>query len=284
MPELVIAYLGPKGTYTEWATIAYKDHYLKHHGTVLLDSHRSIQGAFQALSRGDAQWAVVPVENSVEGSVGSTLDCLWATPKVQIQQALVLPIHHSLISKAPDLQAVTRVYTHPQSLAQCQLWIEKNLPQAQLIPTSSNTEALESIRQEAPIGYAAIASARAAEIYGLPILASSIHDYPDNQTRFLVIGFHVEEEPITTNTSLAFSLYANRPGVLNQVLDCFARRNINLAKIESRPTKTSLGAYLFFLELESSQSEPHVQEALEEIKELTEHLKVFGSYTILSLE
>ena len=284
MSELVIAYLGPKGTYTESATIAYRDHHLKHNGTVLLDPHRSIQGAFQALSRGDAQRAVVPVENSVEGSVGTTLDCLWATPKVQIQQALVLPIHHSLISKAPSLQAVTRVYTHPQSLAQCQLWIEKNLPQAQLIPTSSNTESLESISQEAPIGYAAIASARAAQLYNLPILASSIHDYPDNQTRFLVLSLQPQEKPLATNTSLAFSLFANRPGVLNQVLDSFARRKINLAKIESRPTKTSLGAYLFFLELESSQSEPHVQEALEEIQKLTEYLKVFGSYTILPVE
>jgi prephenate dehydratase len=284
MPELVIAYLGPKGTYTESAALAYRDHHLKHDDTVLLDPHRSIQGAFQALSRGDAQRVVVPVENSVEGSVGTTLDCLWAIPKVQIQQALVLPIHHSLISKAPSLQAVTRVYTHPQSLAQCQLWIEKNLPQAELIPTRSNTEALESISQEAPIGYAAIASARAAQLYSLPILASSIHDYPDNQTRFLVISLHKEEQPIATNTSLAFSLYANRPGVLNQVLDSFARRKINLAKIESRPTKISLGSYLFFLELESIQSELRVQEALEEVQKLTEYLKVFGSYPILPVE
>jgi prephenate dehydratase len=283
MPELVIAYLGPKGTYTEWATLSYRDHHLKHEGTIVLDPHRSIQGVFQSLSRGDATLAVVPVENSVEGSVGTTLDCLWSTPEVQIQQALVLPILHSLISKAPTLQTITRVYTHPQSLAQCQLWLEKNLPQAQLIPTSSNTEALESISQEANMGYAAIASARAAQLFNLPILASSIHDYPDNQTRFLVIGLDAEEQPNATNTSLAFSLYANRPGVLNQVLDSFARRKINLAKIESRPTKTSLGAYLFFLELESSQSEPHVQEALEEIQELTECLKVFGSYTILPL-
>jgi prephenate dehydratase len=281
--ELVIAYLGPQGTYTESATLAYRDQYLKHHDTILLDPHRSIQGVFQALSRGGAQLAVVPVENSVEGSVGTTLDCLWSTPKVQIQQALVLPIHHSLISNALTLQEVTRIYTHPQSLAQCQLWIEKNLPEAQLIPTSSNTEALESIRQEASGGHAAIASARAAQLYGLPTLASSIHDYPDNQTRFLAIGFHVEEQFLATNTSLAFSLYANRPGVLNQVLDSFARRNINLAKIESRPTKISLGAYLFFLELESSQSEPHVKEALNEIKELTECLKVFGSYAIAHL-
>jgi prephenate dehydratase len=283
MPELVIAYLGPKGTYTEWATLSYLDHHLKHEGTIVLDPHRSIQGAFQALSRGDAAWAVVPVENSVEGSVGTTLDCLWSTAEVQIQQALVLPIHHNLISKAATLEDITRVYTHPQSLAQCQLWLEKNLPQAQLIPTSSNTEALESISQEVSAGYAAIASARAAKLFDLPILASSIHDYPDNQTRFLVIGLHAEEQANSTNTSLAFSLYANRPGVLNQVLDSFARRKINLAKIESRPTKTSLGSYLFFLELESNQSEPHVQEALAEIQELTERLKVFGSYTILPL-
>jgi prephenate dehydratase len=284
MPTLAIAYLGPKGTYTEWATLAYRDHHLKHDDTVLLDPHRSIQGAFQALSRSDAQRAVVPVENSVEGSVGTTLDCLWATPKVQIQQALMLPIHHSLISKAPSLQSVTRVYTHPQSLAQCQLWLEKNLPQAELIPTRSNTEALESIAQEASIGYAAIASARAAQLYNLPILASSIHDYPDNQTRFLVLSLQKEEQSTATNTSLAFSLFANRPGVLNQVLYSFARRKINLAKIESRPTKVSLGSYLFFLELESSQSEPHVQEALEEVKHLTEYLKVFGSYPILPIE
>jgi prephenate dehydratase len=283
MTELVIAYLGPRGTYTESATLAYRDQYLKHHDTILLDPHRSVQGVFHSLSRGDAQLAVVPVENSVEGSVGTTLDCLWSTPKVQIQQALVLPIHHSLISHAPSLQEVTKVYTHPQSLAQCQLWLEKNLPQAKLIPTSSNTEALESISQQASTGDAAIASARAAELYQLPILASSIHDYPDNQTRFLVIGLHREEQSIATNTSLAFSLYANRPGVLNQVLESFARRNINLAKIESRPTKISLGAYLFFLELESNQSDVQVKDALHEIRKLTECLKVFGSYAITYL-
>lgn len=275
-----IAYLGPTGTYTEAAAAAYASWLVAARGQKsCLRPYSSIIQALCAVAQGQAELAVVPVENSTEGSVAVTLDSLWRLDQLQIQQALVLPIAHALLSRAASLESLQRVYSHPQALAQCQQWLEQFVPTVQLVATQSTTEALGQIEQDNTAG--AIASPRASQIYGVPILASAINDYPDNCTRFWVLGL----QPATQGNyiSLAFSVPANVPGALVKPLAVFAQRGINLSRIESRPTKRSLGEYLFFIDLEGSLTQASVQAALAELPTYTEVLKIFGNYSILSI-
>lgn len=281
---IFIAHLGPSGTYTEQAALAYISRETEIMGKAVLCPYPSIAQTLKAVAQGQATLGVVPVENSVEGGVAITLDMVWRLD-MQIQLALEMPIIHALLSSAPNIESIETVYSHPQALAQCQGWLEQFLPTARLIATNSNTEALPQIEQDTKAG--AIASSRAAGIYHLPILASAINDYPDNCTRFWVVStqsmtsYHHSSNPIYT--SLAFSLGANIPGSLVKALQIFAQRGINLSRIESRPSKRALGEYIFFIDLESQMDSAAVQSALLELTTYTEVLKLFGSYRILSL-
>jgi prephenate dehydratase len=273
-----IAYLGPPGTYAESAALAYVHWFRQETGEEsLLCPYPSIAQALKAVARQQADLAVVPVENSIEGSVTMTLDTLWQLDKLQIQQALVLPIFHALLSKAEDIDKIQAVYSHPQALAQCQVWLETFLPMAQPIPINSTTEAVKYLDGDKTA--ATISSQRAAELYNVPILAFPINDNPDNCTRFWVLSLQPSQGG--THTSLAFSVRANVPGALVKPLQIFADRNINLSRIESRPTKRSLGDYLFFIDLEADPRQPSVQSALTELENYTETLKIFGGYTVL---
>lgn len=273
-----IAYLGPPGTYTEAATLAYADSLQQSQGfSCHLTPKATIAQTLQAAAAGEVAYAVVPVENSIEGGVTVTLDTLWQLDRLQIHQALVLPITHSLISRASNWEKITKVYSHPQALAQCQGWLAKQLPQAELVATQSTSEAVLHTRQEPMV--AAVASVRAAQLYELPVLAQAINDYPENCTRFWVLS--TQESNYGSHTSLAFSLPANVPGALLKPLQVFASRGINLSRIESRPTKLALGEYLFFIDLEADSHQSSVQSALEEIRGYTEVLKLFGSYDVL---
>jgi prephenate dehydratase len=275
-----IAHLGPPGTYAEAAALAYVGALEKEMGSEsVLCPYPSIAQTLHSVAQGQAHLAVVPVENSIEGSVAITLDMLWQLDKLQIQQSLVLPIRHALLSRASTIEAIQTVYSHPQALAQCQRWLEKFLPLVQLVPTNSTTEALQDLDKDYTAG--AITSQRAAQLYNLPVLASSINDYPDNCTRFWVLG--KQPSPGGSHTSLAFSLPANVPGVLVKPLQVFASRGINMSRIESRPTKRSLGEYLFFIDLEADASQSSVQAALSELASFTEILKIFGSYSVLPI-
>jgi len=288
---LRIAHLGPPGTYAEAAALACAGWLAQKTGREsVLCSCASIAQTLRSLHQGQAQLAVVPVENSIEGSVTMTLDTLWQLDTLQIQFALVMPIVHALLSHASNLQELRTVYSHPQALSQCQEWMERHLPTVQLIPTHSTTEALQSLVQDKTAG--AVASQRAAELYNLPILACPINDYPDNCTRFwllgqeaLAIGSDLVKSDLdgSTYTSLAVSVPANVPGALVKLLQIFAERNINLSRIESRPTKRSLGDYLFFMDLEADGNNPIVQTALAELATHTEKLKIFGSYRVLPI-
>ena len=276
-----IAHLGPPGTYAEAAALAYVGALEKEMSSEsVLCPYPSIAQTLHSVAQGQAHLAVVPVENSIEGSVAITLDMLWQLDKLQIQQSLVLPIRHALLSRASTIEAIQTVYSHPQALAQCQGWLEKFLPSAQLVPTNSTTEALQYLDKDYTAGV--ITSQRAAQLYNLPILASAINDYPDNYTRFWVMG----KQPSAggSHTSLAFSTPANVPGALAKPLQVFASRGINLSRIESRPTKRSLGEYLFFIDLEADASQAPVQDALSELASHTEILKIFGSYSVLPIE
>jgi prephenate dehydratase len=285
---LSIAHLGPPGTYAEQAAVLYANWLDKRTGIkAILRPYPSIAQSLQAVAVGQTQLAVVPVENSIEGSVTMTMDTLWQLDNLQIQSALVIPITHALISCATSLDDIKTVYSHPQALAQCQGWLGQFLPTVQLIASNSTTEALQQLEQDSTT--AAISSTRAAQLYNMPILASGINDYPENFTRFWVVsqgeadvGYHTPAAS-TSHTSLAFSVPANLPGALVKPLQVFAQLGINLSRIESRPTKRSLGEYLFFVDLEANATLPQMQSALVELSTYTEILKIFGSYNVLPI-
>jgi prephenate dehydratase len=277
MAQLSLAHLGPAGTYGEAAALAYLG---ATDVEATLQPYKTIPQAIDALDRHQADLAIVPVENSLEGSVTSTLDSLWRATDLQIQQALVLPIQHQLVTLATSLEQIEKVYSHPQALGQCQLWLDRHLPNAERIATNSTTEVLGNL---AELGKsAAIASARAAQLYGLPVLLGPIGDQPNNHTRFLVLG----HQPALsgTHTSLAFTLPANLPGALLAPLERFARCNINLSRIESRPTQRSLGEYLFFVDLQADGSDPKVAQVLKELTTCVENIKSFGSYRMMTVD
>lgn len=282
--SLAIAHLGPAGTYSEQAASFYLNWLKTNQGTdATLSAYPTISKSLQAVTTEQTHIAVVPVENSIEGSVSMTMDSLWQLDSLRIQQALVLPINHALISCANSLDNIQTVFSHPQALAQCQQWLAKFLPNANLIPSSSTTEALARLPQIPTT--AAISSHRAAQLYNLPILASKINDYPENCTRFWVVAQASQEKELfaLTHTSLAFSTSANIPGALVKALEVFAHLGINLSRIESRPTKRSLGEYLFFLDIEAPVNSTLMASALAELTSCTEVLKIFGSYSVLTV-
>ena len=307
-PSKTIAHLGPIGTNAETAALSYAKWLSQETNTeCTLCPYSTISQALEASASRQVDFSIVPVENSIEGSVTVTLDTLWRLDALRIKHALVLPISHALLSNAQNFNEIQKVYSHPQALAQCQLWLAKFIPAAQLIPANSTTEALQYLEDRS---IAAISSPRAAELYKLPMLASPINDYPDNYTRFWILGPNAGEignpeaadessiKSITksaptlildaspsncTHTSLAFSVPANMPGTLVKPLQVFASRGINLSRIESRPTKRSLGEYIFFMDVEADACSTLVRSALEELKNHTETLKIFGCYTVLSV-
>jgi prephenate dehydratase len=282
--NLKIAHLGPPGTYAEQAAFLYVNWLQTYEGITSKKSfelcpYPTIAQSLQAVIKRSANIAVVPVENSIEGSVNMTLDSLWQLDNLKIQLALVLPIQHTLVSRCTSLDNIKTVYSHPQALAQCQGWIAQFLPNVNLIASNSTTEALQ--RLEAELTTAAISSSRAAQLYNLPILAEGINDYPENCTRFWVVSTEENHTINCTHTSLAFSVPANVPGALVKVLEVFAHLGINLSRIESRPTKRSLGEYLFYLDIEADVNTVMIKSALGELQNYTEILKIFGSYTVL---
>ncbi|MGQ9866376.1 MAG: prephenate dehydratase [Pseudanabaenaceae cyanobacterium] len=275
-----LAFLGPVGTYSELAARRYQTQRMPAAEAI---AYPTIPLALQA-AREPHTWAIVPVENALQGSVTLTLDTLWDllppctlpdVPELQIQAALELPIRHALLGQ--DWGQIRAVHSHPQALAQCRDWLATHLPQAVAVPTASTSEGAIAARESPQV--AAIASPHAADLYGLRVLATEIDDRPENRTRFWVLG----KTPPTvtgTHTSLAFSTRRNAPGALLAPLQVFADRHLNLSRIESRPTRRSLGDYVFFLDIEAPGNHPAMAEALAVLPEIVETLKIFGSYTI----
>jgi prephenate dehydratase len=283
MTAMILAHLGPTGTYAETAALAYAKSLNASQQSTELVAYNTIAQAIEAVVSKEADLAVVPVENSIEGSVTMTLDALWRLDNLQIKQALVLSIEHQLISVAANLEQIQTVYSHPQALSQCQEWLGKHLPQAKQIPSNSTTEILAQLSGMSSA--AGISSPRAAALYKLPILAKAIGDRSENRTRFWVLGQQsTSNSPIvSSHTSLALTLPANVPGALLSVLAKFAMANINLSRIESRPTKRSLGEYLFFMDLEADGNDPLVAKILAELTANVEQVKLFGSYNVSSI-
>ncbi len=273
-----IAFLGPVGTYGEQAAIRLCA--LEGIEAPQFMPQVGIRAVVKAVAEGRCEAAVVPVENSVEGGVTACMDALWEHPELRVARALVLPIRHALLGSGP-LEGVSEVLSHPQALAQCSQWLGEQLPAALQLPTSSTADAARMVAGSR--FRAAIASLQAAEEHGLEVLAYPINDVAGNCTRFLLLrrGERTLAGPMA---SLAFSLHANRPGALLEALACFAHRDLNMTRIESRPSKREMGEYIFFVDLELPHGEAPLQQALEELQPLCEHLAVFGAYPISQLE
>ena len=275
---IFIAHLGPTGTFSEMAATAFANNFEPEVAT--LKAYPTIAQAIYATVAGETQYCVVPIENSIGGGVTITLDTLWEVDDIHVQQSFTLPVQHALISEASSVDNIQTVYSHPQALAQCREWLTKYLPKANLVRASSTAEPLPKLKEDSSAG--AIASLWGAKIYDLPVLAHPINDYTDNYTRFWILG----RQPWTGGqfTSLAFSLLSNEPSALLKPLQLFSALNINMSRIESRPTKRSLGDYIFFVDVEANAKDQTMRTALEVLKLHTAQLKVFGSYDLTKLE
>ena len=265
-----IASLGPRGTFSEEAVV-------KHFGgqaPVMLCT--SIDEVFRSVESGNVGYGVVPIENSTEGAVGRTLDFLLSTP-LKICGEVLLPVHQNLLSKSNDISTVKRIFSHAQSLGQCNRWLAQNCPHAKRVPVASNAEAAKMAQDDAES--AAIAGRAAAAHYGLSIIADNIEDEPNNTTRFVVISR--QEVPPSGNdkTSLVMST-RNVPGAIHELLTPLANNRVSMTRLESRPSRTGLWEYVFFLDMEGHQSEGNVARALEEMRELAAFLKILGSYPV----
>ena len=266
-----IAYLGPAGTFTELAALKYAPH-------SKLIACPTFAAVLKAVDAGEAEEGIVAIENSLEGSVNDTLDLLIHESSLFIRQELVLPIEHCLLVRPGTRETDIRViYSHPQALGQCRRFLESRFPQAAAVAAMSTAAAAEQLQQSQESA-AAIGTSRAAELYHMEVLARGIQDNPANVTRFVVLGHTDHPSTGDDKTSLCFSFGDDQAGLLHSAMGEFARRNINLAKIESRPTKQSLGRYIFLIDLNGHREDPVVKEAIEGLRAQTSMLKVFGSY------
>ena len=265
---LSVAFLGPRGTFSEEAAI-------KHFGAqVRARACASIDEVFREVEAEQIGHGVVPVENSTDGAVGRTLDLLLATPLTVCGEVL-LAVHQCLMSKESAPEAVQRVYAHAQSLAQCHEWLNRNLPHVQRTPVVSNAEGARQAAQEPHA--ACIGSHAAAELYDLQVLARNIEDQPNNTTRFVVIGHDAPVSSGRDKTSLAMSA-RNRPGAMHELLTPFAENGVDMTRLESRPSRTGLWEYVFFVDLKGHQQDANVARALEQLRDRASFLKILGSY------
>ena len=266
--SLRIAYLGPAGTFSHAAVN-------KHFGTLVeAVALPTFDDIFRAVDAGQADYAVVPVENSTEGAVGRTLDLMVATD-LSVCGEVKLRVNQNLLSNAGSLDKVTRVYSHGQSLAQCVQWLAQHLPAIPRIAVASNAEAARLAAAET--GAAAIAGENAGVIYGLATLAPHIEDEPNNTTRFWVLGRQHVGPSGSDETSLVMSC-PNRPGAVHKLLEPLARQGVSMSRFESRPARNGRWEYLFFVDLVGHRDDPPVAAALAELSQIAPFLKLLGSY------
>jgi chorismate mutase / prephenate dehydratase len=266
--QLVVAYYGPAGTFTHIAARG------KFGSGAQFDPYDTIADVFVAVEKKEADLGVVPIENTTAGVVPFTLDALMDS-KLQITAEVYVDIEHYLLSHERDLNDVVRVYSHPQPLAQCRLWLRANLPRAELIPVGTTARAAEVAAKEA--GSAAIGPALAGELHDLPVLVPRMHDQADNRTRFFVMGNASSPASGHDKTSLVFSLH-HEAGALFRALQVLASHGINMTFIQSHPTRQTQWEYLFFVDVEGHADTPSFAAALEELRRQTLAVRVLGSY------
>ena len=265
---LTVAFLGPEGTFTQAAAHKHFGHAIS---TTALNA---IDEVFRDVESEASQYGVVPIENSTEGIVNHTLDMFMQSP-LMICGEVELRIHHHLLGRGSELNQITRVFSHQQSLAQCREWLDANLPMAQRLMVSSNAEAAHQacLYDDA----AAIAGETAAEIHHLNVLKKNIEDQPDNTTRFLIIGRHSIAPSGDDKTSVLVSA-ANKSGSLYRLLEPLARHGVSMTRIESRPSHCVNWEYVFFLDMLGHKDDNNLQAALKALADAAELMKVLGSY------
>ncbi|SHE21034.1 Chorismate mutase I / Prephenate dehydratase [methanotrophic endosymbiont of Bathymodiolus puteoserpentis (Logatchev)] len=265
---LHVAYLGPEGTFTQQAAF-------KHFGqAVKAEPVSTIEAIFESVESDHCQFGVVPIENSTEGMVTHTLDRFVTSP-LQVCGEVALRINHNLLSNVENLSEITEVFSHRQSLAQCRKWLEENLPNVRCTEVSSNAEAARIASSQQ--GAAAIAGELSAEIYSVNLLECNIEDELNNTTRFVIVGNLTASSTGQDKTSLLIST-KNNPGALYSILEPFAKHNIGLTKIESRPSRQGLWDYLFFIDIDGHKTNQNVVLALDELQPRVTMIKVLGSY------
>jgi chorismate mutase / prephenate dehydratase len=267
---LKVAFLGPEGTFTQSAVLTHFGHSVR--GLPL----PSIDEVFHEVEAASADFGVVPIENSTEGTVNHTLDRFLTSP-LKICGEVELRIHQSIMGKMAALGRIERICSHPQSLAQCRVWLDDHLPNVERVAVSSNAEGARRARDEQ--GTAAIAGETAAEVYGLKILAAQIEDRPDNTTRFFVLGRKLFTASGADRTTLLVSIsHTDSPGALHRLLQPLADHRVSMTRIESRPSHRKKWDYVFFIDLEGHADEPHVAKALQELQKRASLYRILGSY------
>ena len=266
--KLRVVYLGPEATFTHLAAVKNFGKY------AIFTSAKSIADVFSEVEKGRSDYGVVPIENSTEGVINHTLD-MFVSSELKICSELLLEISHNLLSKASGLREIKRIYSHPQAIAQSRNWIEDNLPNAELVETSSTAKAAEMAEKDHEGG--AIASRLAASLYDLKIIAERIEDNVQNFTRFLVIGKSFPAKSGQDKTSILFSV-KDKVGALHDMLTPFRENNINLTKIESRPTKLRAWEYIFFVDFAGHVEDENVKLVLRQLERECLLLKILGSY------
>jgi prephenate dehydratase len=281
-----VGYLGPEGTFSEEAG---KNYAKKLEGKVDLYPYSTIHAVLFAVEKGEIAEAVVPIENSIEGTIAIVPDMLVKDVNLMIKQEMILPVQNYLLAqKGIHLKEITDIISNPPPLDQCQEFIRKYLPHAKLHLAYSTSDAVRQVATslgEKVIAhgkvkgsvFAAIGTAASAKLYGLKIIASKINARR-NETRFVVLSKNDHPRTGKDKTSIVFSITKDRPGGLHDILSEFAIRNINLTKIESRPSKKSLGDYFFFVDMEGHRTDPNIGKTIKEIKRKTSLLKLLGSY------
>ena len=264
-----VAYLGPEGTFTQQAT-------LKHFGhSAIALPFAAIDEVFREVEAGAVNYGVVPVENSTEGVVNHTLDNFMAS-NLKICGEVELRIHHNLmVSDVTNINNITRIYSHSQSLAQCRKWLDAHYPHAERVAVSSNAEAAKRIKGE--WNSAAIAGSMAAELYGLTLIAEKIEDQPDNSTRFLIIGTQSVPSSSVDKTSIVVAM-RNEPGALHNLLEPFHRHHIDLTRVESRPSRSGVWNYVFFIDFAGHVDDALIGDVIKEVAGRCADLKLLGSY------
>jgi chorismate mutase / prephenate dehydratase len=265
---LKVAYLGPAGTYCGEVARTHCGN------EPIYLPFATIDEAIEAAEKDIADLAVVPIENSTEGSVNRTLDILLETP-LHICGEVSMAIHHQLLGSAASLAGVREVRAHPQALAQCRRWLDGHLPDARRVAAPSNAQAAATVVSDADA--AAIAGERAAELYALDVLAKNIEDIAGNSTRFIVLGRDDAEPTGNDRTALVCSV-PNKPGSLYDLLGIFARHNVNMAKLESRPAGNAAWEYNFFIVIEGHRSDRIIAAALKEVAKRATFVRIIGSY------
>jgi len=263
-----VAYLGPAGTFSETAAFKRFGRAVNGHPCASIDE------VFREVASGTAQYGMVPVENSSEGAIGRTLDLLLQSD-LQVCGELMLSIHQCLMAKQCDLSSIKTVYSHPQSLGQCQSWLNTHLSKAVRVPVASNAEAARLASEEAHS--AAIGGSPAAEKFGLTVCKENIEDDVNNTTRFLLLGKQHVAPSGKDKTSLVLSA-PNRPGAVHDLLVPLAKYGVSMTKLESRPARSGAWEYVFYVDVEGHQENSKVAAALDELRKVASLVKVLGSY------